>query len=427
MHTTIKTLIESLKNLEQEIYSYGDSEKTFTTQYGHEYPPICPQDFIYIINQYIQGLNENDATTLNDSTNDSVLKLIERIKEYIGNVNNLFSRSYCKDAVIGFNSLMFLLGRTLDPILGWREARGTALMPAALSRKVKNYEAELNTIEPEKENLTKQLRLIREASETIAELPEALEELKKAKETIATYKSESIGFRFDIESEYKKSVDLISYIKFKEEAINALMDKCEKVYKVTTTQGLAASFHKRAYRLQLTLLAWVLGLAGALVGGGFLGAHNFKILSETIKTGTANHDFIWVQVILTILSFGSPIWFAWIATKQITKLFKLSEDYSFKSSVAKAYEGFRMEAITFDNDFASRLFDSALTRLEESPLRLMEADEHGSPWHEILSSPKVIKALEASPDLKEKLFNLLNNALTTFNTSKKENVKDDKE
>ena len=33
----------------------------------------------------------------------------------------------------------------------------------------------------------------------------------------------------------------------------------------------------------------------------------------------------------------------------------------------------------------TRLFSSALTRLEEAPLRLIDNDTHGSPWSEILN------------------------------------------
>ena len=64
--------------------------------------------------------------------------------------------------------------------------------------------------------------------------------------------------------------------------------------------------------------------------------------------------------------------------------FRLSEDYAFKASVSKAYEGYRREAANLDEAFAARLFSSALTRLDEAPLRLVETENHGSPWHELI-------------------------------------------
>jgi len=82
---------------------------------------------------------------------------------------------------------------------------------------------------------------------------------------------------------------------------------------------------------------------------------------------------------------------------QIGQRFRLAEDYAFKASVAKAYEGYRREAARIDKAFEARLFGSALTRLEEAPLRLVEAKTPGSPWHEFVESDAFREALKAIP------------------------------
>jgi len=86
---------------------------------------------------------------------------------------------------------------------------------------------------------------------------------------------------------------------------------------------------------------------------------------------------------------------AWIATKQIGQRFRLVEDYAYKASVAKAYEGYRKEAVRIDKDLEARLFASALTRLEEAPLRLIEEKTPGSPWHEFVESDAFHQALKS--------------------------------
>jgi hypothetical protein len=98
-----------------------------------------------------------------------------------------------------------------------------------------------------------------------------------------------------------------------------------------------------------------------------------------------------------LLSIGAPIWFAWLATKQIGQRFRLSEDYAFKASISRAYEGFRREAARMDKDLEARLLASALTRLDELPLRLVETESHGSPWHELANSDVVKQALQLVP------------------------------
>jgi hypothetical protein len=118
-----------------------------------------------------------------------------------------------------------------------------------------------------------------------------------------------------------------------------------------------------------------------------------------------------MQIVLSALSVGAPLWFAWLATKQIGQRFKLAEDYAFKASVAKAYEGYRREAARIDIAFESRLFSSALARLEEAPLRLIGATEHGSPFHELISSDAFLKAMEAVPALKTKFIDVFKQSL----------------
>lgn len=103
------------------------------------------------------------------------------------------------------------------------------------------------------------------------------------------------------------------------------------------------------------------------------------------------------QLLLSVLSIGAPLWFAWLSTKQINQRFKLAEDYAYKSSVAKAYEGYRNEASKLDdNAFSTRLFDSALTRLEEPPLRFVQGEDHATPWMEMLNSKAFERFLDSS-------------------------------
>jgi hypothetical protein len=66
-----------------------------------------------------------------------------------------------------------------------------------------------------------------------------------------------------------------------------------------------------------------------------------------------------------------------------------------------------------DEQFSSRLFSSALTRLEEAPLRLVDAQDHGSPWHELFASPKVQAAMDSVPELRLRAEALLGDVLAS--------------
>jgi hypothetical protein len=113
--------------------------------------------------------------------------------------------------------------------------------------------------------------------------------------------------------------------------------------------------------------------------GEFFGAQRLQILVELFREPNQPASIIYPNVVLSLLSVGAPIWFAWLSTKQIGQRFRLSEDYAFKASISRAYEGFRREAARIDKDLEARLLASALNRLDELPLRLVETESHGSP------------------------------------------------
>jgi hypothetical protein len=127
---------------------------------------------------------------------------------------------------------------------------------------------------------------------------------------------------------------------------------------------------------------WVVGLVVSLICAYMVGGKAIDLFMKLFEDD--QHKGTGLQAALTALGVFAPLWFAWISTKQIGDRFRLSEDYAFKASVSKAYEGYRREAASLDEEFAARLFSSALTRLDEAPLRLVEKENHGSPWHELI-------------------------------------------
>ena len=165
---------------------------------------------------------------------------------------------------------------------------------------------------------------------------------------------------------------------------------------------------------------WAGWLALALISGAGLGLLRISALSSVLANEHPNWGAVALHMVLSIISVGAPLWFAWMATKQIQQRFKLAEDYAFKASVAKAYEGYRKEAANIDEAFVSRLFASALTRLEEAPLRMIDGEKsHGGPWHELVHSDGFKAALEKSEGLARYAVDTASGALQNILTKKK--------
>ncbi|MCE4406921.1 hypothetical protein I5139_23105, partial [Escherichia coli] len=125
---------------------------------------------------------------------------------------------------------------------------------------------------------------------------------------------------------------------------------CEEAIRASTSKGLAGAFEIKAEKLNWSIRLWVGGLAMALSAGGFVGYERLKALSAVLSQPNPNAIVIGTQLILSVFSIGAPLWFAWLSTKQINQRFRLAEDYAYKASVAKAYEGYRNEASKLDDE-----------------------------------------------------------------------------
>lgn len=276
---------------------------------------------------------------------------------------------------------------------------------------IRAMEARLKELEPRSANLNAMVQRIETAHETADQLPTDLQSLAEAREQVekALRSSQQDGLAIaasrEAASQYEKGLE-----KSATEA-EAIVARCESAYAVATSQGLAAAFLERSRALDRSMWAWVAGLIVALVLGATSGSHQLGNLLEQLKV-PAGDALITSHLVLALLSVGGPVWFAWLATKQIGQRFRLSEDYAFKAAVSRAYEGYRREAAQIDKDLEVSLLASALSRLDELPLRLVEAASHGSPGHELASSPVIKDAIKSIPNFTSQITEFAHQALS---------------
>lgn len=307
--------------------------------------------------------------------------------------------------------------QTIDPLFSWEVLQDNKALPNPLAKRLSSVQAQLNELIPEKDIFLNQINLIKGAAQTAETLPADLESLKKTREEVDKVLDDAKIKFGEIETFHNQLDDMSKSINAKKQEVDSLLKKCEEAYKITTTIGLAASFDDRAIKLNHTMLWWVLGLLLSLAAGVTIGILRFGALVKTLESSNPQWGIIWVEILLSLVSLAAPIWFSWIATKQINQRFRLSEDYAFKASVAKAYEGYRREAARFDEAFEARLFSSALTRLEEAPLRLVEKDNFAGPWHEFFSSKVFQKAMDRDPELKRKYIQVAKDDVNTLRSN----------
>ena len=319
-------------------------------------------------------------------------------------------------AVPSYLATVDALKRAIEPAL--RADIDSVRSISRVTTRVRAMEARLTDLEPRSSNLSGMVDRILQAHDAADQLPADLQALEESRKQVLDLLNGANKDSLAIQSALEHAV--VHDKSLSDSAIEAktVIDRCQTAYTAATSQGLAAAFAERSKALDTSMWAWVVGLIAALALGAVFGSRQLHEMAELMKIPGISNGTIVLNLILSLLSVGAPIWFGWLATKQVGQRFRLSEDYAFKASVSRAYEGYRREAAKIDNDMEAQLLASALARLDEQPLRLVESASHGSPWHELATSDLVKDAARTVPGFARQVMDMARQALKSTGLEK---------
>lgn len=413
MNEALADIQKRLTSIITQMRSAVSSDEPFGNAHGNwSFPGLTRSELIEEAQSIIDDINDFGVNDLGE--NEAIIKDYSRRLQHLEQqtIPNIWGNA--NQAVPAYLFTLYGLKNALAPILKRDASAENRDKLRKLTGQVRGMEARLNGLEPRTNTLNDMVERIEKAYNAADQLPADLESLEEARKKIENSVELSLKFQSNSENINKK----IESIKERMEKINteaaAVLKNCQTAYAASTSVGLAAAFSERSVSLSRSMWFWIGGLIIALMAGSFLGSGQLKALSELLKIPDASVAVVTLNLLLSIISVGAPIWFAWLATKQIGQRFRLSEDYAFKASIARAYEGFRREAARFDKDMEAKLLNSALTRLDELPLRLVETTTHGSPWHELASSDAVKQAMNMVPAFSEQVKGLAERSLDTL-------------
>ncbi|MCH7330910.1 hypothetical protein MMO39_14485 [Acinetobacter modestus] len=403
MNKNLEQLCEVLDELSEVVLNSCNDDQILRNVYGWTHPPLTRQDLANIPKELSNQVRRIEIAQLEDNLAELIEKIPEKIRLMYGDTIPYMFDGSGAQAIPIFLSTLEWVRQVIAPLMGWEVLKDNKAMPTQIARRLRAIQIEIENIIPNKENLTNQISLINDATEAAENLPTDLKSLREARNQVSELEKDSSFDRKKV-SEHKSSIEAqLKSISEMHEQAKQLIENCEEAYRITTTKGLAAAFDKRASDLKWSMRLWVGGLLFALAIGAFIGHERIQILTQALNNANISWGIISIQIVLSFTSVLAPLWFAWLATKQISQRFKLAEDYDFKASVAKAYEGYKKEAAKIDVDFEARLFNVALTRLEEAPLRLVDSVNHGSPTHEIIEKTSLNKVGEKIVNQVEKV------------------------
>lgn len=403
MNATLDAIKTELQLIEAAVLSlFANDEPLNIAHSNWSYPGLNRNELARMCRKLIQYI---DSLGTEEGKNKGLVSDYGRRLEFVRHQTVPQLNSNPATAVPAFQATLHGLRDALaEEFPSPAESRAAAALEAsaklrALESSLRKLQDRITVATTRTGNLDSKIEVIDKVHAAARMLPDDLNALSEAREEV----DELVR---DAASDQKRINAILEQIAQHEESLDAskeraddVLDRADAAFRALTSQGLAAAFIARSKRLATSMWVWVAGLVAALLIGGIFGTAQLQdLLKITRSSGEAiSYVELWIRVFLGLLSVAGPVWFAWIATKQIGQRFRLAEDYGYKATISAAYEGYRREASLIDPALQQRLFASALTRLDELPLRLVESESHGSPWHELMNSSAVRKASETVP------------------------------
>lgn len=377
----------SLDAFAKAVIDGWSNDQTFREAWGWNCPALTRHDLAKVIRSTAERIRQLSTNQIDTHLSALLPDLPRRMQLLTNDTLPHLYNGHCSNAYPAIKQTIDWINEELSfylpPSVDWQDIESQKLMPRALLRRLRSIDSQITNLEGKSVDLGSQITLINDAHAAAESLPTDLKELEEARTNLERALNDLDALGKTAETAERSIAGILTNVQGYESQAAALVEKCDSAYSAATTKGLAEAFNKRANRLANSMWVWSLALVISLGLGAWLAQDRIAMIKDLLAGESPNLSLIWINIVLSAFTVAAPVWFAWVATKQIGQRFRLAEDYAFKASIAQAYEGYRREAISIDEALARRLFATALDRLDEAPLRLVETPTHGSPWHEL--------------------------------------------
>ncbi|SFQ26810.1 hypothetical protein SAMN03159417_04844 [Ralstonia sp. NFACC01] len=392
-------LVQGLQKLAATLKEAPEPRR-FSDVWGWQAPPLDRNDLVNAALGVAAKIEALDWSTSSEQVAGQLQSFADRTSIVTStNAANLNQGPLAACSIVAFlYALELWVGRTVSV----SDMKGVLALPVTLRRQSRVALSNLQDAMGDINQVRLMLATIKDAHDAAEDLPATQKDLADALKEVAEAKKAAV--RHEVEA--KQSAEEAEKSKIAlAEALSGAMDvrsKLDSAYSAATSQGLASAFAKKSQSLGLSTWLWTGILAIALAAGGVIGWLRFPVILAAV-TGKPDWGVVAVHITLSCLSLAPAVWISWVATKQIGQRFRLAEDYGYKAALAKAYEGYKAEAKTLDAELQAQLFSTALGRLDEIPLRLIETNVPGSPWHELLQSKEFLEFMQRFPNAARRL------------------------
>lgn len=423
MHAKYAALAIVLEGLAEKLEAGTTDLRSAMEHAGNNFTvaALDRHDMALPISQAAEMIRARAPDAFNDADEVFVNTSISRIQLLIAHTVPHVYTANGASAIPAILITIQAIQRWAESIWPMSETLEPGTMPFRLARQARIAKAKLDEVSSSLDGIEGKIDLIIEAHQTAESLPSDLADLKDARDAIQKLRDAARDNTVEIERTLETSKKAAEEAAAAATQSEGYATKSSHAYRFTTSHGLAAAFENRSRAIALSTWVWVFFLIVALGGVAYLGQSRVNALTALVAISEPKWGTVALNLVLSVVSVGAPLWFAWVATKQIAQRFRLAEDYGFKASVAKAYEGYRSEAVSLDPTFASELFGVALDRLKEAPIRLVEEGTPGSPWHELMKDSAIAEAMRTIPNAAARFSQFAAETISQIKNSKQTN------
>lgn len=410
----IKSLHLVLESIEEGLENTALGENAFSSSAGWNSLSLDKDSLIIYIQGFSDYLDTIDTEVMPEELKDYLEKCVILLESFLSktlpqvrnNIKNIVHVAPALISTLGTMKECISLLREDNPVersisnlridleslvSDYKSLDSVLTDTSHLHKKLEEAKQSIEFLYNGAEELDSKVEVINKANEQAQDLPSLIKELDLGSQSIKDKIKVLTSLDTELESKKSSLYDDFKLVHSYEREAAELIKECKRSRNTAVSEGLASGFETKAKELQISINWWISGLVAALLLGMTFGYVRSEQLTEILKMDlTFGQAFL--HFIITVFSVGGPFWLAWLCTRQINKCFTLSEDYAYKATVTRAYTGFQDEAEKFADDTAQQIFHSAISRLDEMPLRLIHDKDHSSPLHELMNSEAIRKA-----------------------------------
>ena len=235
------------------------------------------------------------------------------------------------------------------------------------------------TSEENSQKIAENMNQTAESAQKSVEILTSIQQTEKGAQELASIignlKEKVDVWAKDIEELSKKSVELNKSINEQEKELNNLIELTNKTHKQVesllpgaTSAGLASAFKQRKDEIAKTKKYWIVGFVSSLMGLILMVVWMITIFPEH------RGDVEWWLFFLQRAPLTFPlIWLGWFFGRNYGHTVRLEEDYAFKESISRSFEGYKKQMQEVDPEGAlSQLCANTISILSETPLRVFD-------------------------------------------------------